>query len=217
MHDPFDRGAVLGLHRHHVTPAALSHDRVLEQPEQVRGTNESVEALLEACLGGAKVGPQRPEPGARPIEDLARRADRVLDRSGDVGWRSRETGAPGERRIRTHVCEEVLGRADRVRDGDELHGVKRPTELGPSDRVADIARAAEAARRAPAHEITRRRRLVLKTLRLAQIHRREERLGELAPGRERRPLRDKAAHGGQLEARECGVVQGRETPLDPRT
>src|SRR3989442_15305438 len=96
MHDAFDRRAVLGFHRHDVAPTALRDDRVLEQPQQVRRSHESIEALLEAGLGRPEDRTERPEPTAGTSEYLAGRADRVRDRGAHIPGRSRETRPRGE-------------------------------------------------------------------------------------------------------------------------
>ena len=217
MHDAFDRRAVLGFHRHDVAPAALRDDRVLEQPQQVRRSHESIEALLEAGLGGPEVRTERPEPTAGTIEYLAGRADGVLDRGGHIRGRSRETSARGEWRIRTDVGEQVLGRADRIRHRDELDRIERAAELRAPERIADIACAAQTARRTLAEQVPPRRGLVLEALGLAEVRRREKRLGELAARRECGALGQEAADRGELEAGERAFVQRRETPFDPRT
>ena len=186
--DPLDRGAVLGLDRHDVAPTALRDDRVLQHPEQVRRPHESIEALLEPSLRRAQVGPQRAEPGARPIEDLAGRADRVLDRGRDIGGWSRETRAGRERGIRMDIGEQALGGPDRLRNGDELDWIERAAEPRAAQRVADVSRAAQAARWARAQKVPRRRGLILEALRLADVGRRKERFGELPTGRECGPL-----------------------------
>ena len=85
------------------------------------------------------------------------------------------------------------------------------------ERVPDVARPAKSRGGARAEERARRRGLVLKPLRLAEVGRRMERLGQLAARRERGAVGEKAPDRRKLEPRERASVHGRETPGEPRT
>ena len=217
VHDPFDRGPVLGLHRHDVAPAALRHDRILQEPQEIRRMDEAVEALLQTRLRRAQVGAKRAEPSAGPFQDLAGGSDRVLDRGRDVDGRSRETRARRERRVRPHVGEEPLRGADRVRYSEELSRIERSTQPRAPERIANVAGAAQSARRARTEKGARGRRLVLETLRLTEVGRWEQRFGELSSGCERGAVGDEGPDRGELQADERAFIHGRETPEDPRT
>src|SRR5207249_4443279 len=116
-----------------------------------------------------------------------------------------------------NVREQALGGAHRVCHRYELYRIERAAQLRAPYRVADIACAAESARRAGAKEIPRGRGLFLKPLGLAEVGRRQERLGELSPRGERGALGDETTDRGELEPIECALVQDRDTPGEPRT
>ena len=217
MHDPLDGRSVLRFHRDDVASAALGHDRVLEEAQQLRRTDKSVETLLQAGLRGAEVRAQRAKPRAGAIEDFPRWSDRVLDRGGHVGGWAGEPGPRGKRRIRADVGEEPLCGAHRVRHRDQLVRIERAPKPRPPQRVTDVACAAEAGRRVRADELARGGGLILKPLPFAQIGRRKKRFRELSPGRERSAIGKKAPDRGKLETAERALVQKRDTPLDPRT
>ena len=189
----------------------------LEEAQQLRRTDKSVETLLQAGLRGAEVRAQRAKPRAGAIEDFPRRSDRVLDRGGHVGRWAGEAGPRGKRRIRADVGEEPLCGAHRVRHRDQLVRIERAPKPRPPQRVTDVACAAEAGRRVRADELARGGGLILKPLPFAQIGRRKKRFRELSPGRERSAIGKKAPDRGKLETAERALVQKRETPLDPRT
>src|SRR6185503_20624721 len=120
--DPFHRAAHLRAHRHDVAPAALRDDRLLERAREL-AFEQAIETLLEPRLRGAELGTQAAKARARAIEDLARAGDRVLDRLRERARRPREFRERRQRWIGSHVGEELLRRADRVGDGQQLSRV----------------------------------------------------------------------------------------------
>ena len=103
--DPLHRGAVLGLHRHHVAAAALGDDAAPAAPERARASAGG----RRAAAGGAPAprGARRAasRDGRWRGRDLAGARDRVLDRVGKLAWRAREASVSGERRVRMDVAK----------------------------------------------------------------------------------------------------------------
>ena len=217
--DPLHRAAHLGLHRHDVASAALRDELLLQRVGELRGPQQAVQALLEARLRRAERRAERAEARAGAVEHLAGAGDGVFDGLRDLARRPREARLRGERWVRMHVAEELLGRADRVRDLDQLLRIERAAQSRAPQRVADVARATESRGRLRSQEIARGGRLVLQPLGLADVGDRGQHLGQLAPGRERAALGEELADARELEGDEgaIGGARHRETPGEPRT
>ena len=168
-------------------------------------------------MRGAKVGAKGAEPGAGPVKHLARRPDRVFDGDCDVGRRSREARAGGKRRVRVHIGEQALGRADRVRHRDKLHRIERAAEPRASHGVADVSGTPQPAGGTRAEKVPRGCRLVLETLRLPKVRRGKKRFGELSPRRERGAFGEETSDRRELEPGERAFVHRRDTPAEPWT
>src|SRR5207249_6693649 len=162
--DPLHRAAHLRLDRNDVAAATLGHELLLQHPRELRGAQQPVQALLQARLRRAQRRAQRAQAWARSVEHLARSRDRLLDRLRDLARRAREARLRGNGRIRVDVGEQLLGRADRVRDLDELEWIERATQARPPQRVTDVARAADTRGGLCAEQVARGGGLVLQTL-----------------------------------------------------
>ena len=183
VNDALHRAPVLRFHGHHVPAGTLGDDRVLQVAREIR-SKEPVEAPLEPGLRRSQLGARRRQRRARAIEHLARAADGVLDPVPDRRRRVGEPRPRGEGRVLVDVAEQRLGRADGGRDREQLVRIEDAAEISAAKRVPNVLRAAQTRGGLCADERLRRRGLVLKPLRAAEVRLRRERERALVAGAE---------------------------------